>query len=206
MAVDISNAIETIGRARFEALAAPAAEYGSSGVMDRASAIEAIGPLARELRKTDPSLRGARSSDIAAAIVAAAAGISVSGRTVERDVACASLIADALEEGWVPAAEAGELPRVAIEALASMPKPAQARLRTAITSAGIDLNGAWMLVKRASELGGLQPESLALLRAVEGIEAAAAAGIHVPPWLADRALAAVRALKANAAEEEGDRR
>ena len=206
MAVDISNAIETIGRARFETLAAPAAGYGSSGVMARASAIEAIGPLARELRKADPSLRGARTSDIAAAIVAAATGVSVSGRTVERDAACASLIAGALDEGWASAAEAGELPRVAIEALASMPKPAQARLRTAIESAGIDLNGAWMLVKRASELGGLQPESLALMRAVEAVEAAAASGIHVPPWLADRALKAARTLRANAIEEEGDRK
>lgn len=206
MAVDISNAIETIGRARFEALAAPAAEYGSSGVTARATAIEALAPLVSELRGADPSLKGARTTDIAAAIVAAATGVSVSGRTVERDAACASLISGALEEGWAPAAEGGELPRVAVEALASMPKPAQARLRTAIESAGLDPKGAWALVKRASEIGGLPHEYLALMRAVEGIEAAAASGIHVPPWLADRALQAAQTLRENAVEEEGDRK
>ena len=198
MPVDISRAVSAIGAERFALLAGPAAGYEGSGVAGRAAATSALGALADELRAADATLVGARTADLKAAILRESAGVSVSGRTVERDEACARTIARGLDGRWVADADSGSLSRAEVSMLASMPKRVQRRLKDAADVSGLGRREMSDLVRRAYLLhlgGGRDGGGLEL--AVEALENAARSKAPVPGALVARAAAAIAAIGGN---------
>ena len=194
MAIDITGAISAIGEERFRELAGPASRYAAGSVTGRAASTAALGALADELRASDASLAGARGSDIKAAILREAAGVDVSGRTVERDEACARAILGGLAPCWREEADSGSLPRGDVLALAALPEPAQSRLKNAACAGRLGKRATSGLIKRAREAAGLRG-ARTLLSAVELLEEAASSGAAQPEQLVMRARAAVEALE-----------
>lgn len=97
-------------------------------VMERARATRALGLEVKRMREADPALKGARSSDLKAAIIKAQTGRDVAPRTIERHEKVARTVERKLEPEWQRRAEAGELTDKDVERLAKLGRDAQREL------------------------------------------------------------------------------
>lgn len=97
-------------------------------VLERAEASRALGREVEAMRASDPLLRGMRTEDIKAAIIAAHTGRRVSGKTVQRQERTARLVEERLEPEWREEAVSGNLTDADIERLSKMGPGEQRRL------------------------------------------------------------------------------
>ncbi|WP_165046333.1 ParB N-terminal domain-containing protein [Adlercreutzia sp. ZJ138] len=97
-------------------------------VTERAAATRALGVVVEQRRNVDPSLAGARTEDIKAAIIAEQTGRKVSGKTIKRQEVLAELIETKLIDAWRTKAESGSLSASCIEKIACMSESDQVEL------------------------------------------------------------------------------
>jgi ParB family chromosome partitioning protein len=125
------------------------------------------------MRAEDPSLAGRRTEDIKADIIAEQTGRRVSGKTIKREEALADKIAAGLSDEWRGAADAGKLTARAVDALAALPFPEQAKVARKV---GLDVEAAGASKKElsarvVSAAGGKAGPDPSLARALRAVEA-----------------------------------
>lgn len=97
-------------------------------VTERAAATRALGEEVERMRGNDPRLAGMRTEDIKAEIVSAQTGRRLSGKSIQRQEALASMIENDLSLGWRNLADEGGLSSEAVKMLAKVPQKEQMRL------------------------------------------------------------------------------
>lgn len=105
-------------------------------VTERAAATRALGAEVERMRKADPALSGVRSDDIKAEIISAQTGRKVSGKSIQRQEALASMIENDLSTGWRTLADEGKLSSEAARMLSKVPRKEQMRLHVRWTEEG----------------------------------------------------------------------
>ena len=95
---------------------------------ERAAATRALGIAVKQRRSEDPSLKGVRTEDIKATIIAEQTGRKVSGKTIKRQEVLAELIETKLIEAWRAKAESGSLSASCIEEIACLSESDQVEL------------------------------------------------------------------------------
>lgn len=118
-------------------------------VTERAAASRALGREVERMRGADPSLAGARTEDIKAAIISEHTGRKVSGRTVLRQEALADAIGS-LSSGWRRLADEGALSAEAVAALSGMDERAQQALHVKWAAAPRGKRETTEMVRRAA--------------------------------------------------------
>lgn len=97
-------------------------------VTERAAATRALGEEVERMRGNDPRLSGMRTEDIKAEIISSQTGRKVSGKSIQRQEALASMIENDLSLGWRNLADEGGLSSEAVKMLAKVPQKEQMRL------------------------------------------------------------------------------
>ena len=105
-------------------------------VTERAAATRALGEEVERMRRSDPGLSGMRTEDIKAEIISAQTGRKVSGKSIRRQEALASIIENDLSTGWRTLADEGRLSSEAVRMLSKVPRKEQMRLHVRWTEEG----------------------------------------------------------------------
>ena len=105
-------------------------------VTERAAATRALGEEVERMRRSDPGLSGMRTEDIKAEIISAQTGRKVSGKSIRRQEALASIIENDLSTGWRSLADEGRLSSEAVRMLSKVPRKEQMRLHVRWTEEG----------------------------------------------------------------------
>ena len=105
-------------------------------VTERAAATRALGEEVERMRRSDPGLSGMRTEDIKAEIISAQTGRKVSGKSIRRQEALASIIENDLSTGWRSLADEGRLSSEAARMLSKVPRKEQMRLHVRWTEEG----------------------------------------------------------------------
>ncbi len=105
-------------------------------VTERAAATRALGEEVERMRRSDPGLSGMRTEDIKAEIISAQTGRKVSGKSIRRQEALASIIENDLSTGWRTLADEGKLSSEAVRMLSKVPRKEQMRLHVRWTEEG----------------------------------------------------------------------
>lgn len=119
-------------------------------VVERARATRALGLEVKRMRESDPSLKGARTSELKAAIIRAQTGRDVAGRTIEHHEAIARIVEDRLSPPWQRRAQAGRLSDSDIQRVSKLPRDAQESLARSIPE-DISREEASALIRRACD-------------------------------------------------------
>lgn len=136
-------------------------------VTERARATEALGVEAERLRASDPALKGKRTEDIKAAMIAEQTGKAVSGKTIQRDEKLAKTIEEKLSRQWAIEANEGRLSTTSVNLLKGLSREKQARLFVE-RPAGLSRNETTDYLKE--RLDYERPVDKRLLRALEDLE------------------------------------
>lgn len=140
-------------------------------VTERAAATRALGIEVGRMRAEDPSLAGRRTEDIKADIIAEQTGRRVSGKTIKREETLADKIAAGLSEEWRGAADAGKLTAQAVDALAALPFPEQARIAREVGGVDEGASKRELSARVVAAAGGKAGPDPSLARALRAVEA-----------------------------------
>lgn len=105
-------------------------------ITERAAASKALGFEVERMRAENPDLSGTRTEDIKAAIISEQTGRKVSGKSIQRQEALASMIENDLSIGWRSLADEGKLSSEAVRMLSKVPRKEQMRLHVQWTEEG----------------------------------------------------------------------
>ena len=121
-----------------------------AAVLAKAEAERSLGPAVERLRASNPSLVGVRTSDVKAALLTAATGRKVSGRSVRMHESALREFESDVDPCWTAAAMSGCLTRKDIGLLATIPKEAQRRMRQICDKRGVDAEAVSGLIELAA--------------------------------------------------------